>query len=90
MILRDISNYISAESCFAVTLVCPENYIHSLTLLEVSETINYALLNLGIDSILTHSLDSSNRINIIIGGHLLDKIPDCTVPKGSIIYNFDR
>ena len=86
----EISNHLNYEKGIAVTLVCPENYIHSLALLEVAESIHYALLNLGFDSILTDNLFSFDRTNIIIGGHLLDKILNINIPNDSIIYNFEQ
>ena len=58
---------------FAVTLVCPDGYIHSLALLEIAETINFALLNLGHDSILSTDLSAPHRRQIILGAHLLDE-----------------
>jgi SAM-dependent methyltransferase len=90
MTYPDITKFFNSKNGIAVTLVCPEKYIHSLALLEIAETINYALQNLGFDSILTDSLDSSDRIKIIIGGHLLDQIPNHSIPKESIIYNFEQ
>jgi SAM-dependent methyltransferase len=90
MTYHDIKKYFSSKNDIAVILVCPENYIHSLALLEIAETLNYALLNLGFDSILTDNLDSSDRFKIIIGGHLLDKIHNFILPKESIIYNFEQ
>jgi SAM-dependent methyltransferase len=81
---------INSNLRFAVTLVCPPNYIHSLALLEMAETINYALLNLGIDSILTHSLESPGRNQIILGAHLIDSIQNFCISENAIIYNFEQ
>jgi len=86
----EIGNHLDFKKGIAVILVCPENYIHSLALLEVAESIHYAFLNLGFDSILTDNLASSDRISIIIGGHLLDKISNVIIPPESIIYNFEQ
>ena len=75
---------------FAVTLVYPEGYIHSLALLEIAETINYALINLGRDSILTTNLDFPDRIQIILGAHLLNNNLIKKINSNAIIYNFEQ
>ena len=75
---------------FAVVLVCPTGYIHSLALLEIAETIYFALLNLGLDAILTDAYESPGRKNIILGGHLLKNAPDYFIPDDAIIYNFEQ
>jgi len=79
----------SAQS-FAVVLICPTGYIHSLALLEIAETIYFALLNLGLDAILTDAYESPGRKNIILGGHLLKNAPDYFIPEDAIIYNFEQ
>lgn len=81
---------IKMEKKYAVIILCPDDYIHSLGLLEVAETINYGLLNLGIDSILTQELDINDRTQIIIGGHLLHLIKDAKLDPNAIIYNFEQ
>ena len=75
---------------FAVTLVCPDGYIHSLALLEIAETINFALLNLGHDSILSTDLSAPHRRQIILGAHLLDENTVQTINSNAIIYNFEQ
>ena len=75
---------------YAVILVCPENYIHSLGLLEIAETINYGLLNIGIDSILTDNFTTPDRNQIIIGGHLIHMLPNASIDSNAIIYNFEQ
>lgn len=75
---------------YAVILVRPENYIHSLGLLEIAETINYGLLNMGIDSILTSNFITTGRKQIIIGGHLIHMIPNANIDSNAIIYNFEQ
>ena len=75
---------------FAVVLICPVGYIHSLALLEIAETIHFALVNLGFDSILSDSFESPDRKNIILGGHLLKNAPHYVIPKDSVIYNFEQ
>ena len=73
-----------------MVLICPPGYIHSLALLEIAETINFALLNLGFDSILTDAHESLGRRNIILGGHLLNEASEYLVPEDAIIYNFEQ
>ena len=75
---------------FAVTLVYSEDYIHSLALLEIAETINYALINLGLDSILTTNLDFPDRIQIILGAHLLNNNLIKKINSTAVIYNFEQ
>jgi len=75
---------------FAVVLICPAGYLHSLALLEIAETIHFALVNLGFDSILTDSYESPDRKNIILGGHLLVNAPEYIIPNDAIIYNFEQ
>ena len=82
--------YLNQAQKFAVVLICPAGYIHSLALLEIAETIHYALVNLGFDSILTDSYESPERKNIILGGHLLTNAPEYIIPKDAIIYNFEQ
>ena len=75
---------------FAVTLVCPEGYIHSFALLEIAETINFALLNLGHDCILSTNLSVPDRRQIVLGGHLLDENTVEIINSNAIIYNFEQ
>lgn len=83
-------NDLDTKSKYAVTLVCPENYAHSLGLLEIAETIHYGLLNIGIDSILTDKFLNTDRKLIIIGGHLIHMIPNAIIDSSAIIYNFEQ
>lgn len=75
---------------YSVILVSPANYIHSLGLLEIAETIHYGLINIGFDSILTDNLTITNRRQIIIGGHLIHLIPNVIIDPKAIVYNFEQ
>jgi hypothetical protein len=75
---------------YSVILVCPTGYIHSLALLEIAETIHYSLINLGIDSILTDSLDVTDRRQIILGAHLIKHNDIEWLKDDAIIYNFEQ
>ena len=75
---------------YAVTLVCPTGYVHSLALLEIAETLNHALTNMGVDSILTDKFDEPGRCHIVLGAHLLSKFAMGPLKPDSIIYNFEQ
>ena len=87
---KTYGEYLNQAQKFAVVLICPAGYIHSLALLEIAETIHFALVNLGFDSILTDSYESPERKNIILGGHLLKNAPEYIIPNDAIIYNFEQ
>ena len=46
---------------FAISIVSPPDYQHSEAFLEIGETLHYALLEMGYDSILTHETDIPGR-----------------------------
>lgn len=75
---------------FAVTLVCPPGYPHILALIEIAETLHYALQSLGYDSIVTDKLDEPGRRHILLGANLLPKFNLGQPKPGSIIYNFEQ
>ena len=74
---------------FIVCIISRPNYAHSSVFREIAETIHFALLELGHDSIITSSLSFTDRIYIILGSNLIDfdgmKLPPC-----SILYNFEQ
>jgi acetyltransferase-like isoleucine patch superfamily enzyme/SAM-dependent methyltransferase len=73
---------------FAVLVISPQNYEHSSAFNEVAETIHNSLLELGYDSILTHTI-CPNRQHIVLGSNLLPFYP-VDLPKNSILYNFEQ
>ena len=74
---------------FAVSIISPPNYLHSEAFREVAETIHYALLELGYDTVLSSKIDFSDRQHIILGANLLPSMTTLP-PKGSILYNLEQ
>lgn len=74
---------------FAVLIISPPDYVHSEAFREVGETIHYALLEMGYDSLLTSQTDIPDRQYIILGSNLL---PFCNIQisLNSIIYNLEQ
>jgi hypothetical protein len=74
---------------FAISIVSPPNYQHSKTFLEIGETLHYALLEMGYDSILTSETDLPGRQHIILGYNLLSFYP-IKISSHSILYNLEQ
>lgn len=74
---------------FAVLIISLPDYPHSEAFREVGETIHYALLDLGYDSILTSHADISDRQYIILGSNLLP-FYNVKISLNSIIYNLEQ
>ncbi|AFZ20701.1 hypothetical protein [Allocoleopsis franciscana] len=74
---------------FAVLIVSLPDYVHSEAFREIGETIHYALLEMGHDSLLTSQINIPARQHIILGSNLL---PFCNIkiPVNSIIYNLEQ
>ncbi len=75
---------------FAVVVVSPHGYLHSKAFHEVAATIHYGLIRLGCDSILTASLDETDRRSIVLGAHMLSRFNFAPPRAGSILYNFEQ
>jgi hypothetical protein len=56
---------------FNVTLIQPNDYIHSFALLEAAEYINIRINQCGYESALTKNHLDPNRANIVVCGHLV-------------------
>ena len=56
---------------FNVTLLKPDNYIHSLALLEAAEYVNIRIKQSGYESALTLNYIDPHNINVIFCGHLM-------------------
>ena len=56
---------------FNVTLIKPDNYIHSLALLEAAEYIDIRIKQCGYESSLTLNYLDPHKINVIFCGHLM-------------------
>jgi hypothetical protein len=74
---------------FAVSIIRPPAYQHSEAFREIGETIHYALLAMGYDSILTYQTDIPDRHHIILGYNLLP-FYQTKLATNSIIYNLEQ
>lgn len=74
---------------FAVTIVAPPGYPHSLAFLEVAESLHYGLVALGEDSILTTDAFVPGRRSIVLGANLLVHHPMPLAPD-AILYNLEQ
>ncbi|WP_181139042.1 glycosyltransferase [Streptomyces sp. Ru72] len=74
---------------FAVTVIQPPGYQHSEAFREVAETVHFALLRLGHDSVLTREPRLPRRRHIIFGCNLLPGYP-VDIPEDSILYNLEQ
>jgi hypothetical protein len=74
---------------FNVTLIQPDNYIHSFALLEAAEYINIRINQCGYESALTKNHLERNRANIVVCGHL---IPEelLKIDQKLIIFNSEQ
>ncbi|AQH03936.1 hypothetical protein A9R05_33710 (plasmid) [Burkholderia sp. KK1] len=74
---------------FAVTVVSPPGYVHSAAFHEVAETLHYALLALGHDSVMTREGWLDGRRHIVLGSNLLPHYP-LTLAPDAILYNLEQ
>lgn len=74
---------------FNVTLIQPNDYIHSFALLEAAEYINIRINQSGHESVLTKNHLERNRANVVICGHL---IPEelLKIDQKLIIFNSEQ
>ncbi|SAK51309.1 glycosyltransferase family protein [Caballeronia ptereochthonis] len=74
---------------FAVTVVSPPGYAHSAAFHEVAETLHYALLSLGHDSVMTREGRLDGRRHIVLGSNLLPHYGLMLAPD-AILYNLEQ
>jgi hypothetical protein len=74
---------------YAITVVTPEGYVHSLAFHEMAETLHYALLALGHDSMITAEGDLPGRQHIVLGANLLTEHP-MALARDAILYNLEQ
>lgn len=74
---------------FAITVISPPGYIHSAAFHEVAESLHYALLQLGHDSILTTEGILPGRRHIVLGSNLLPHYP-LPLADNAILYNLEQ
>jgi len=74
---------------FNVTLIQPNDYIHSLALLEAAEYINIRINQCGYESVLTKNHLEHSRVNVVLCGHL---IPEelLKIDQKLIIFNSEQ
>jgi GT2 family glycosyltransferase len=74
---------------FAVTIISPPGFAHSAAFQEVAESIHYALVELGHESVITREANYPGRRHIILGSQLLPRYGQTLAP-GSILYNLEQ
>lgn len=75
---------------YNIVTVAPKNYPHSGTWLEISETLFYAFLKLGINVKQSNNQIDNRVINIILGGSLIKAEEMNLLPLNTIVYNFEQ
>ena len=75
---------------FSISIISPQNYSHSRAFNEISDSLFYAFRALDYDIVRAQNTVYTDRINIILGGNLLDQTTFNSLPKNSIIYNFEQ
>lgn len=73
---------------YAVLIVTPQSYIHSLAFKEVAETIHLSLLSAGFDSLLVDGF-VEGRTHIVLGANLVSRF-SLSIKPGSILYNLEQ
>ncbi|MDR3298437.1 MAG: methyltransferase domain-containing protein [Candidatus Accumulibacter sp.] len=75
---------------FNITLIQPENFVHSAALAELAETLMYGLgaLNCAVQFNINGMVD--DRVNIVLGAHLLDAGTMNAIPPETILYNSEQ
>src|SRR5579859_7121993 len=74
---------------FAVTLLTPPSYPHAEATREVAESLYYALVALGHDTILTARADCPGRRHIVLCPHLLPHLQTALAPD-AVLYNLEQ
>ena len=73
----------------AVTIVSPPGYQHSEAFREVAESIHFALISLGHDSVVTTEGALPGRQHIVLGANLLPHFP-IPIDRQAILYNLEQ
>jgi len=73
-----------------ISIIQPENYIHSHAFIELAELIYFSLAELGVKSNIEFNKIYTETKNIIIGCHLLDPNLIEQIPKSTIIVNTEQ
>ncbi|MDA8110633.1 MAG: hypothetical protein M0015_18740 [Betaproteobacteria bacterium] len=75
---------------FAVVTIEPEGYAHSAAFAEVAAALREALTGLGHDAVLCANTVHADRINVLLGAHLLGGIAPGVLPAQTVIYNLEQ
>jgi hypothetical protein len=75
---------------YNVCLIQPAQYEHSKALLELAELIHFSIRQLGKECALSSNHVPHDRINIILGAHLLGLELRNQIPNSSIIFNTEQ
>jgi SAM-dependent methyltransferase len=75
---------------FQITLVRPQDYLHSEVFREVAETLQFGLRSLGHAAQIQENLFDAGATNIFLGAHLLTPQQAGIVPPGSVLYNLEQ
>src|SRR5579871_6261652 len=76
---------------FNVTLIKPDDYLHSLALSEAAEYLHYELLRCGFRSELTRNTIDRGAHNIVLCAHLLETDEEFqNLPADTILFNSEQ
>ena len=75
---------------YNVCLIQPEQYEHAKALLELAELIHWSIIDLGFECSVTTNHVPYDRINIILGCHLLNMELRAQIPNTAIIFNTEQ
>jgi hypothetical protein len=75
---------------FNITLIQPENYVHSAALSELAETLIHGLNALDCAFQFNMNKIVDGCVNIVLGAHLLDAGTMNALPSNTIIYNSEQ
>ena len=75
---------------FEITILQPDNYIHSLAFAEIMESLAYGFNALGHKVRLTRNHISTTCPTIILGANLLQPQHIAELPRQAIVYNLEQ
>lgn len=75
---------------YCIWIVTPDGYSHSHAFDEISLSIHYGLRKLGKQSFVTRRREKRTGRTIVLGPHLLHRIPDTFLTLDTILYNLEQ
>ena len=75
---------------YSICVVSPQNYTHSRAFDEIAESLLHALTNLSYDVVRASNTCYTDRTTILLGGNLLNESDLKSLPRDTIIYNFEQ